>query len=184
VLGKRMESAVRQMGMTLPEWLRAAAANGDLDGAVATSNGRVVRFSEEERKKRSERAKQLHAQGRLGGRQIGALGGRAVNRHRLSDAVLDFFRQPDEQQLIIDAYRRALKGKNKNLGVRAADSLVRIDKDAAERDRANRGGAADPASMTDDELLELVAQGLEAMIAGGQIPADIVLDDDAVQDAE
>lgn len=25
VLGKRMESAVRQMGMTLPEWLRAAA---------------------------------------------------------------------------------------------------------------------------------------------------------------
>jgi hypothetical protein len=51
-------------------------ANGDLDGAVETSNGRIVRFSEEERKKRSERAKQLHAQGRLGGRQIGALGGR------------------------------------------------------------------------------------------------------------
>jgi hypothetical protein len=25
VLGKRMESAVRQMGMTVPEWLRAAA---------------------------------------------------------------------------------------------------------------------------------------------------------------
>jgi hypothetical protein len=61
---------------------------------------------------------------------------------------------------------------------------VRIDKDAAERDRANRGGAADPASMTDDELLELVTQGLEAMIAGGQIPADIVLGDDAVQEVE
>jgi hypothetical protein len=161
-----------------------ARAAGELDGAVETANGRVVHFSEAERQRRSELAKRLHAEGRFGGSVIGARGGKAVNRHRLSDAVLDHFRQPDEQRLVVDAYRSALKGKNKHLRVRAADSLMRLDKDTAERERADRGGAVDPASMPEDELLELVQQGIEAMIARGEIPVDVVLGDDAVQDVE
>jgi hypothetical protein len=145
-------------------------------------NGRVVHFSEEERQRRSELAKRLHAEGRFGGSAIGARGGQAIKRHRISDAVLDHFRQADEQKLVIDAYRSALKGKNKHLRVRAADSIMKIDKETAEREFNARGSGLDPSGMPDDELMEFVAKGLEAMIERGEIPVDIELGEDAVQD--
>jgi hypothetical protein len=159
-----------------------ARANGQLEGAVETRNGRVVHFSEEERRRRSERAKELHAQGRFGGRAIGARGGQAVNRHRITDAVVDHFRQPGEKQLIIDTIRKALKGKNKHLGSRVAFDLLRMEERVAERERAERGGAVNPSDMPDDELVALVEQGITAMIERGEIPVDLVLGEDQVQD--
>ena len=162
---------------------RVAAAERRSKGEVEGQpdrNGRVVAFSEEERKRRSELAKRLHAEGRFGGAVIGARGGMGVSRHRISDAVLEHFRQPENQELIVNAYRSALKGKNKHLRVRAADSLMKVDKDTAERERADRGGAIDPSGMTYEELKAFVAQGVQAMIE--QSPDVITLDDDDVQD--
>lgn len=160
---------------------RAEEKENGADPGQPDRNGRLVSFSEEERKRRSELAKRLHAEGRFGGSVVGARGGRAVNRHRITDAVLDHFRQPDKQDMVINALERALKGKNKHLGLAAYRELRTTEEKAIERERADRGGAVDPHAMTDDALEEFVAQGIEAIIARGELP-DIVLGDDAVQD--
>jgi len=162
---------------------REAKAKGEVEGKP-DRNGRVVAFSEEERKRRSELAKRLHAEGRFGGAVIGSNGGKAIRRHRLTDAVLEHFRQEDKQDLVIKAYESALKGKNKSLRLRAAESVTRIDEKVAERERADRGGAMDPAGMTADELEAFVVQGIAAKIESGEIALGDVIDvpDDAVQD--
>lgn len=161
----------------------AARANGELEGGTVDRNGRVVHFSEAERQRRSELAKRLHAEGRFGGAVIGANGGRSIRRHRITDAVLDHFRQPDTQQLVIKAYERALKDKkDKRLGLSAAEAITRMDEKVAERERADRGGAQDPYAMTKEELEEFVAQGLEGMIARGELPVDVEIGDEDVKE--
>lgn len=161
-----------------------ARAAGELDGAVETSNGRVVHFSEAERRRRSELAKRLHAEGRFGGSVIGARGGQAIKRHRIADAVVEHFRQDDMQALVLRAFESNLKGKSKVARRQAANDVLRIEREQDDRLRADRGGAVDPSSMPEEELLELVAQGLEAMIARGEIPVDFVLGPDDVQEVE
>ena len=148
-----------------------ARASGELEGKP-DRNGRVVHFSEEERARRSELAKKLHAEGRLGGAAIGARGGQAIKRHRITDAVLDYFRQEDKQALVVKAYESALKGKNRNLRVVAANALLTREEKQDERMARDRGGAADPAGMTEEQLKEFVAQGLEAMVSRGEISLD------------
>lgn len=155
-----------------------AKASGALEGEPDRS-GRML-LTPEERARRSQLARQLHAEGRFGGAVIGRAGGRAVRRHRLTDAVLEHFRQPEEQELVIQTIRKALKGKNKHLGARTAFDLLRMEEKIADRERADRGGAVDPAGMTQEELEEFVAQGLQAMIERGEIAPDVVLGDDAV----
>jgi hypothetical protein len=161
-----------------------AKANGQLEGGKPDRNGRVVVFTEEERKRRSELAKRLHAEGRFGGAVIGTRGGQAISRHRLTDSVLEHFRQPDQQELIKRAYEKALKGKNKQLALTAAEKLLIRDEKAAERERADRGGAVDPASMTQEELEAFVAQGIQAKIDRGELPVDIELGADAVHEVD
>lgn len=161
-----------------------AKANGELDGAVQTTNGRVVHFSEAERKRRSELAKRLHAEGRFGGSVIGARGGAAIQRHRIADAVVDHFRQDDMQALVIRAFESNLKSKSKVARRQAANDVLRIERDQDDRLRADRGGVVDPSGMTQEELEAFVQQGLLAMMERGEIPVDIVLDDDAAQDVE
>lgn len=160
----------------------AAKARGETDGATVERGGRVVVYSEAERERRSQVAKRLHAEGRFGGAVIGRNGGRSVHRHRITDAVLDHFRQPDEQQLVIKAFEGALKGKSKSLRLRAANDILRNEAQQDERLARDRGGSVDPAAMTQEELQEFVAQGLEAMIARGEISADVVTNPDHVVD--
>jgi hypothetical protein len=160
---------------------REAKANGDLEGATQDRNGRVVQFTEEERKRRSDLAKRLHAEGRFGGPVVGARGGQAIKRHRITDAVLDHFREPDMQELVIKAYVSNLKGKNRPARLRAAESLLQREEKQDERMRSDRGGAVDPAGMTQDQLMEFVEQGLLAMMERGEIPGAITLGDDDVE---
>jgi hypothetical protein len=159
---------------------REAKINGELEPGSPDRNGRMVNFTPEERQRRSALAKQLHAQGRLGGKANGALGGRAVKRQRITDSVLAFFREPEHQDLIIKAYTSNLKSKSKRDRLAAAEAILRAEKLEEERMRADRGGAVDPSSLTDEQLVELVAQGLEELMAGGTV---IELGPDAVQDA-
>lgn len=159
---------------------REAKARGEVEGKP-DRNGRVVVFTDEERQRRSDLAKRLHAEGRFGGAVIGANGGKAISRHRITDAVLEHFRQPEKQELVIKAVEGALKGKNKNLRLAAYRELRVTEEKQVERERADRGGAVDPASLNDDELRELVAQAVATMIDSGEI---IDLGDDSVQEIE
>jgi hypothetical protein len=152
-------------------------------------NGRLVYYSEEERKRRSDLAKQLHAQGRLGGAAIGAKGGRAVGRLRIFDNVLDHFRQPEKQDLVTKAIESNLKGKSKPARLAAVRELRFIEQMQDERLRADRGGGVDPSEMSQDELMEFVAQGLGAMFERGEISLEdvsmndvVALSEDAVRD--
>jgi hypothetical protein len=159
----------------------AAKASGEIEGQP-DRNGRVMHFSDAERQRRSELAKRLHAEGRLGGPVNGRLGGQGVRKNRITDAVLEHFRQPEKQQLVIRAYESNLKAKNKPDRLKAAELIARMEEKADDRLRADRGGAVDPAAMTDDELLEFVAQGIQTAISRGEIPVDIELGDDSVQE--
>jgi hypothetical protein len=167
---------------------RRQAAERRAAGAVQpteTSNGRLVHFSDDERKRRSELAKRLHAEGRLGGRAASSLGGQAVRRHRIADAVLDYFRQPEKQELVVKAVESNLKGKNKPARLAAVREIRAMEKDQDERMARDRGGAVDPSGMTLEELEEFVVQGLESMMASGEISfADVELGDDAIQDVD
>lgn len=145
-------------------------------------NGRIVHFSDEERKRRSELAKRLHKEGRFGGAVIGANGGKAIGRQRIADAVLDHFRQPDQQELVIKAYESNLKGKSKLGRLQAAEAIMRQEKVADERMARDRGGAVDPSSMTEDELLEFVTQGISAMVARGEFPSDFTLPEESIEE--
>lgn len=161
-----------------------ARAAGELTGAVETRNGRVVHFSEEERKRRSEQAKQMIADGRLGGKAVAVRGGRAVGRHRIVDSTLEYFRDPEKQALVHRAIESNLKGKSKPARLAAVRELRAMEQQQEDRMARDRGGAVDPAGMPLEELQELVAQGLEAMIASGQLPVDIELGEDDVQEIE
>jgi hypothetical protein len=167
---------------------KEAKANGELDGAVQTTNGRVVHFTEEERARRSALAKQLHAEGRFGGKVIGARGGQAPQRHRIFDSVLEHFRQPDQQQLVIKAIESNLKGKNKMARLAAVRELRAAESQQDERLSRDRGGAVDPTSLTQEELEEFVMQGLQArmaeMIERGEVPADLTLDYGSVEEIQ
>lgn len=157
---------------------REAKANGEIEGQT-DRNGRAVHFSEEERQRRSELAKRLHAEGRFGGAVIGTRGGKAAKRHLITDAVLEYFRDPTKQELVIKAVESNLKGKNKLARLAAVREIRAMEEQQNERMRADRGGAMDPAGMTQEELEEFVVQGLTAMVERGEIPADIVVDGEA-----
>jgi RNase P protein component len=157
-----------------------AKAKGEIEG-VPDRNGRVVHFSEEERKRRSELAKRLHAEGRFGGAVIGANGGKAVRRHRITDAILEHFRQPDQQDLILRAYESNLRAKNKASRLRAAEALAKLENEAEKRMLAERT-SPDLEAMPDDELANFVQGALEQMIARGEIPADVELGPDDVRE--
>lgn len=173
----RCPSCEKEARATARAEREAGERNGQPD-----RNGRVVHFSEEERKRRSERAKKLHAEGRFGGAVVGRVGGQAARRHRIFDTVLEHFRQPAQVDLVIKAIESNLKGKNKVARLSAVRELRTAEEKQEERMRFDRGGAIDPAGMTQEELQEFVAQGLEAMIDRGEIPVDVVLGDEDVKD--
>jgi RNase P protein component len=159
---------------------KEAKANGEVEGKP-DRNGRVVVFTEEERRRRSEMAKTLHAEGRFGGAVIGANGGKAVRRHRITDAILEHFRQPDQQDLILRAYESNLRAKNKASRLRAAEALAKLENEAEKRMLAERT-SPDLEAMPDDELANFVQGALEQMIARGEIPADVELGPDDVRE--
>jgi hypothetical protein len=160
---------------------REARARGEVEGKP-DRNGRVVHFSEAEIKRRSDLAKRLHAEGRFGGAVIGRTGGKAVKRHRITDAVLEHFRQPDKQEMVIKAIESNLKGKNKQARLSAVREIRQMEEKQDERLARDRGGGPNPAEMPEHELKELAMQAIEAMIEAGELPVDIELGDEAVQE--
>lgn len=140
-------------------------------------------FSEEERQRRSERAKRLNEEGRFGGAVFGAKGARAPRRARLQDAVLEHFRSDQSRvELVVHAYESNLRSRSHSEQLRAAEALRRMEMDEDKRLRDDRGGGKDPYEMTKAELEEFVAQGLKAMMERGELPIDLVLPESAVEE--
>lgn len=135
------------------------------DRAERRSRGEEVpKYSEEERRVRSERAIQLHAEGKLGGPQPGA--GRP-RKPRMTDAVLEHFQE--NLPLVIRAIESNLRSKNKAQRERAAEFLITLEQTEDKRLRDARGAGKDPTQMTREELIELITQGMMAMIQGGDV---------------
>lgn len=85
--------------------------------------------SPEESQRRSELAKRLHAEGKLGGKEFGKLGGRP-RKKRAAEIVAE--KAADEAQLIVDAYIDALKSDNMNVRLQAARDWLGVELKEAE----------------------------------------------------
>lgn len=134
--------------------------------------------SEELSRMRSDNAKRLHAEGRLGGSRFGKLGGRS-RKTRLDETVLEHFR--DRTELIVEAYESNLRSRDRTKRLRAANALMEIEREDDSRRRAARGSGKDPHDMDPEELEELIVQGLSAMIDSGEVDMSaITLPDSAV----
>ena len=142
----------------------------------------VPRVSDEERQRRSEQALRMHAEGKLGGAAYGRLGGRPRNRDRINHSLLDHFREPDKQQLIIDAVESNLRSRSKADRMKAVSFLHQVEMDEDKRLRDDRGGMKNPEEMSEEELAALLEQGIQSMLERGELGNVITLAPEAVQD--
>jgi hypothetical protein len=139
----------------------------------------VPRYSEEEIERRRQNAQQLHAEGRLGGAKFGRLGP-LKRKARVTDAVLDHFRQAGETAKVISVYDRNLRSRNPAIRQKAADKILDLELKDEEVKAKLRGAGKGPEDMTPEELEEFLVQGLAAMIERGEAPID--LPEDAVSE--
>lgn len=131
----------------------------------------VPRFSLEERKRRSDAATRMHAEGRLGGSGYGSLGGRAgrPRKPKITDAILEHFQQDQQFQLLVRALESNLRSNRKADRLAAAKEIFKLEIDAEKNRVAARGAAKAPEDMTPDELHELLEQGLSALLESGDL---------------
>jgi hypothetical protein len=139
----------------------------------------VPRYSEEEIERRRQNAIQLHEEGRLGGAKFGKLGP-IKRKARVTDALLDHFRQPAEAARVISVYDRNLRSRSPAIRQKAADKIVDLELKDEEVKAKLRGAGKGPEDMTPEELEEFLVQGLAAMLERGEVPID--LPEDAVQE--
>lgn len=125
-------------------------------------------ITEERRQELSRQAKERHEMGLIGGSEYGKLGGRP-RKVRLNDAVLNHFQQDDQTKLVIRAYESNLRSNSKVNRLRAAEALVAMETRDDELKAKLRGAGKKPEDMTQEELQELLEQGLAAMIERGEI---------------
>lgn len=143
----------------------------------------VPAVSEELRQVRSDRAKRLHEEGRLGGSAFGQLGGRP-RKARVADVLLEHAReQPDLLTRALDAN---LRSKNKSQRMRALEFIAGLEQSDDKTRAALRGAGKLPEEMTMEELEELVTQALLAKTRAGEIDLTgvITLSDDAVREMD
>lgn len=138
--------------------------------ATRRANGEVIpTITDEERKRRSEHAKRLNAEGRFGGAEIGRLGAQALHSRprRVAEVIADFARSnPD---LIEKALQNNLRAKNKSQQMRAVEFLAKHELEAERVAQTARGSGKTPDEMTQDELRAFVEQGIRAQIERGEI---------------
>lgn len=123
-----------------------------------------MKLSEEERKRRSELAKQLHQKGQFGGKQQGA--GRP-KKERAQEEVAELIR--DEGQSIFKALKDALKSDSPSIKLKAALAMLDIETKEAEHKIKEEQRMYDNASK--DKLLELISERMKQLSdAGVNIP--------------
>lgn len=123
--------------------------------------------SEELRQQRSENAKRLHAEGRLGGAQFARMADHSKRKRRINDLLLEWAREHPE--LVVGVLERNLRSKNRAAGMRALEHLSKIEVESEKLDITARGAGKAPEEMAPDELREFVEQGIRAQLERGEI---------------
>lgn len=119
-------------------------------------------FSDEERQRRSKRAKELVASGKIGGPRPGA--GRP-RKKRASEFVAEQARE--EAQLIVDAYKSALQeGKPDSIRLQAANAWLAVEHKEAELELKEQKELED---MPRDQLVATIVAGLQKANTAGII---------------
>lgn len=132
-----------------------------------------MQLSDEERRRRSEQARRLHAEGKLGGREFGKLGGRP-KRKRASELLAE--KVADHAQEIWDGLYRLTSDKSSAVQLKALLSLLEIEeRERVVKDEEDRALE----QMRRDELQAHVMEMLERMGAAGLLPE--TLDGEIVQ---
>ena len=148
-------------------------------------------LSPEVRQAASERAKKLHAEGRLGGSKFGKLGGRP-RKKRTSERVAEAAAKQANHEDIVRVFEDAV-ADNQPIGVRlkGAEAWLAIERE--ERKLALQEDDFDAKQHSRDELITLLAdkltsgpaaEVLRAQLEGDQYGQPEVVDAELVEDDE
>jgi broad specificity phosphatase PhoE len=122
-----------------------------------------LNISDEERQRRSELAKRLHAQGQFGGRQPGS--GRP-RKKRAAEVVAEGAAERGEQ--ILQVFDDAMSSKQPaSVRVKAATELLKIEHSEAEL-KIKENQALD--GMSNEQLVALIAERFGRLQSAGALP--------------
>lgn len=127
---------------------------------MAQSKKRSYNISEEERQRRSERARQLVKQGKIGGVQKGA--GRP-KKERASEVVAEKIREDGER--IYRALRKALNSKSDSVALKAALAMIQIEREEEEYQAKEEQRMYE--NLSREKLLEMVGQHIKKLEESG-----------------
>lgn len=127
---------------------------------MAQPKKRSYNISEEERQRRSERAKQLVKQGKIGGVQKGA--GRP-KKERASEVVAEKIREDGER--IYRALRKALNSKSDSVALKAALAMIQIEREEEEYQAKEEQRMYE--NLSREKLLEMVGQHIKKLEESG-----------------
>lgn len=127
---------------------------------MAQPKKRSYNISEEERKRRSERARQLVKQGKIGGVQKGA--GRP-KKERASEVVAEKIREDGER--IYRALRKALNSKSDSVALKAALAMIQIEREEEEYQAKEEQRMYE--NLSREKLLEMVGQHIKKLEESG-----------------
>ena len=140
----------------------------------------MAEISPEERQRRSERARQLHAEGKFGGAQHGAKGGRPRKKRASEIVAAKAEEQADE---IVAAFLRGVRDPDAKTAVMAAEKWLRVENQEAELQLKEQKHLD---QLSRDDLIARLAEGFARLKRAGIDfdGADMVvdLDDDAVHE--
>lgn len=148
---------------------------------------RKKQYSPETLEKLSKLAKQRHAEGKLGGREFGKLGGRP-RKERATKAVAEAARDEEARQQLIDVFKDGIHpSQPMATRLKAAEAWLRVDEaegkaEIQEQEMSDR-------NRSRGELLDILAEKLTTgasaqLLAQRLMPAqdDDVVDADVVED--
>lgn len=125
-------------------------------------------YSPEERRRRSEMAKKLHAEGKLGGKDIGRRGGLAPKKKRAGAYVREKAQKNPAQ--IWRALAAGLQSPDPETQRKAAMAILEVERKDEELSLAE---AVAYEKMRQDELIERVIGSLSKLGLAGKLPAGL-----------
>jgi hypothetical protein len=135
-----------------------------------------LELTEEARKKRSENAKKLVAEGRLGGAQFGRLGGRPRKRRATEIAAEKIAAEGEE------LYRK-LKAKIDSDSEKVSLEAIKFAYSLEEQERkAQEAEEIRYEQLARDELIAVVFKNLEALATSGVIDLGEIVDAEVIED--
>src|SRR3954464_7191514 len=134
---------------------------------AGSKKGRKLNLTDAERRRRSELAKQLNAERRLGGAEFGRLGAQATNtqrKKRTSTYVRE--RAQANPRRIWRALSSGLDSDDPDTQRKSAEAILKIEREDEALTLAEQAAYE---RMHQNELIEVIVQRLERAGAAGQL---------------